>query len=70
MTEKLAGVVTRQRRGFATMDKEQQLKIARKGGVMAHLKGTAHTWTPEQARAAGKKGGAATRRTRTDMSDR
>jgi uncharacterized protein len=52
------------------MDKEQQLKIARKGGVMAHLKGTAHTWTPEQARAAGKKGGAATRRTRTDMSDR
>jgi uncharacterized protein len=52
------------------MDPEKRRKICSKGGVMAHLKGTAHTWTPEQARAAGKKGGAATRRTRTDMSER
>ena len=44
-------------RGFASMNPEKQRKIARKGGKAAHKKGTAHEWTLEEARAAGKKGG-------------
>lgn len=46
-------------RGFASMDKNKQKAIASKGGKAAHVKGTAHEWTPEEARAAGRKGGAA-----------
>lgn len=46
-----------ERRGFASMDKEKQKKIASKGGRAAHVKGTAHEWTSEEARAAGRKGG-------------
>ena len=44
-------------RGFASMDREQQREIARKGGRAAHAKGTAHEWNTEEARAAGRKGG-------------
>lgn len=44
-------------RGFASMHPERQKEIARKGGKAAHAKGTAHQWTPEEARAAGRKGG-------------
>ncbi len=46
-------------RGFASMDAEKQREIASKGGRAAHQKGTAHEWTAEEARAAGKKGGQA-----------
>ena len=49
---------TRQR-GFASMDREKQRQIARKGGMAAHEKGTAHEWTSEEARMAGRKGGEA-----------
>jgi general stress protein YciG len=49
-------------RGFALMDPEKQRVIARLGGKAAHLKGTAHEWSSEQARAAGRKGAAAKRR--------
>jgi len=45
------------RRGFASMTREKQREIASKGGRAAHEKGTAHEWTKEEARAAGKKGG-------------
>lgn len=45
------------RRGFASMDPEEQRKIASKGGRAAHEKGTAHEFTPEEAREAGRKGG-------------
>src|SRR5262249_23481907 len=31
--------------------------VARKGGRAAHQRGTAHEWTPEEAREAGRKGG-------------
>ena len=48
-------------RGFASMDREKQREIASKGGRVAHEKGTAHEWTPEEARAAGRKGGVASR---------
>lgn len=44
-------------RGFASMDKNKQRLIAGKGGIAAHKKGTAHTWTSEEARKAGQKGG-------------
>jgi general stress protein YciG len=46
-------------RGFASMDPEKQKEIARKGGRAAHMKGTAHEWTSEEARVAGRKGGEA-----------
>lgn len=44
-------------RGFASMNKQAQHKIASAGGKAAHAKGTAHEWTTEEARAAGRKGG-------------
>lgn len=44
-------------RGFASMPEELVREIASKGGRAAHEKGTAHEWTPEEARAAGRKGG-------------
>ncbi len=43
------------------MDPEKQRAIASKGGKRAHEKGTAHQWTPEEARAAGRKGGMVSR---------
>jgi len=46
-------------RGFASMDPEKQREIARKGGRAAHMKGTAHEWTSDEARVAGRKGGEA-----------
>ena len=44
-------------RGFASMDSHRQREIARKGGRAAHEKGKAHEFTPDEARAAGRKGG-------------
>lgn len=46
-------------RGFAGMDPAKQREIASKGGKAAHAKGTAHEFTSEEARAAGRKGGEA-----------
>jgi general stress protein YciG len=45
------------RRGFALMDPGRQREIARKGGKAAHEKGTAHQFTADEAREAGRKGG-------------
>src|SRR5258708_16753638 len=45
----------KQRRGFASMSSEKQREIASKGGRAAHFKGTAHEWTPDEARSAGRK---------------
>jgi hypothetical protein len=39
------------------MSPEKQREIASKGGRAAHEKGTAHEWTAEEARNAGRKGG-------------
>ena len=47
-------------RGFAGMDPQQQREIASEGGRAAHEKGTAHEFTSEEARKAGRKGGEAT----------
>ena len=51
-------------RGFASMDRAKQREIARKGGKAAHLKGTAHEWSSEEARLAGRKGGMASHKKR------
>ncbi len=53
----MADQTVRKRRGFAAMDAEKQREIASKGGRAAHEKGTAHEFTPEEAREAGRKGG-------------
>jgi uncharacterized protein len=50
-------------RGFASMDRTKQREIASKGGKAAHVKGTAHEWSSEEAREAGRKGGMASHRT-------
>jgi general stress protein YciG len=47
----------KERRGFASMSPEKQREIASKGGRAAHEKGTAHEWTSDEARNAGRKGG-------------
>jgi len=49
----------------------KQRRIASKGGKAAHEKGAAHEWTPEEARAAGRKGGVASHRRQpsTPLSD-
>jgi general stress protein YciG len=47
--------------GFASMDRTKQREIASKGGRAAHEKGTAHEWTADEARQAGRKGGMASR---------
>ena len=54
-------------RGFASMDRLKQKEIASKGGKAAHQKGTAHEWTSEEAREAGRKGGMASHRRRKEQ---
>ena len=54
-------------RGFASMDRAKQREIASKGGKAAHQKGTAHEWTSEEARDAGRKGGLASHRRRREQ---
>lgn len=51
----------KERRGFASMSPERQREIASKGGRAAHEKGTAHEWTADEARSAGRKGGQVSR---------
>ena len=51
------------------MDRAKQREIASKGGKAAHQKGTAHEWTSEEAREAGRKGGMASHRRRKEMMD-
>lgn len=45
-------------RGFGSMDPDKQAAIASKGGKSAHAMKRAHEFTSEEAREAGKKGGA------------
>ena len=49
------------RRGIASMSQEKQREIASKGGRAAHAKGTAHEWSSNEARDAGRKGGMVSR---------
>jgi general stress protein YciG len=49
------------------MDRAKQRDIASKGGKAAHQKGTAHEWTSEEAREAGRKGGMASHRRKQEQ---
>jgi general stress protein YciG len=55
------------KRGFASMDPSRQREIASRGGRAAHAKGTAHEWSPDEARVAGRKGGEVVSRDRDHM---
>lgn len=57
------------RRGFASMDPEKQREIASEGGRAAHEKGTAHEFTAEEAREAGRKGGETVSQDREHMAE-
>ena len=59
--------VAKEDRGFASMDRSKQRDIASKGGKAAHQKGTAHEWTSEEAREAGRKGGMASHRRKMEQ---
>jgi general stress protein YciG len=54
-------------RGFAAMDQKKQKEIARRGGLAAQALGTAHRFSPEEARQAGRKGGEAVSGNRQHM---
>lgn len=57
------------KQGFASMSPEKQRTIASNGGKAAHAKGTAHQFSVEEARAAGKKGGAKVSQDRARMAE-
>jgi hypothetical protein len=59
----------RKRRGFAVMDPKLVSEISRKGGKAAHSAGTAHEFTSDEARAAGRKGGLASHAKRRRSSE-
>lgn len=56
-------------RGFAAMPKDKQRAIAQLGGQTAQANGTAHKYTSETGRAAGKKGGKAISQLRAHMQE-
>ena len=56
-------------RGFASMDPAKQREIASKGGRAAHEKGTAHQFSANEAREAGRKGGGAVSQDRQHMAE-
>lgn len=60
--------MTTSKRGFASMDQAKQREIASKGGRAAHTRGTAHEFTSDEARVAGRKGGEAVSQDRAHMS--
>jgi general stress protein YciG len=51
------------------MEPDKQRQIAEKGGRAAHAKGTAHEFTSDEAREAGRKGGQSVSRNRSHMAD-
>jgi general stress protein YciG len=48
-------------KGFASMSPEERSRIAQMGGKAAQATGRAHKFTSEEAREAGRKGGAVSR---------
>lgn len=55
----MSETTAKKKRGFAAMDPAFVLECAKKGGKAAHEAGTAHEFSSEEARAAGRKGGIA-----------
>jgi uncharacterized protein len=60
------------RRGFAAMSPEMRRELSSRGGKAAHAAGTAHEFTSDEAREAGKRGGSASQesRRRAKMAER
>ena len=56
-------------RGFASLTPERQREIASRGGKAAHASGRAHTFTSDEAREAGRKGGAKSAESRAHMAE-
>ena len=54
-------------RGFASMEPDKQRRIASEGGRASHEKGTAHEFSADEAREAGRKGGLTVSRNREHM---
>ncbi len=50
------------------MTPEARAAIAKRGGIAAHVKGRAHTFTTSEAKAAGAKGGRSVAKDRKHMS--
>lgn len=69
MKTKRQGEATPRKRGFASMDPDQQRKIASVGGRAAHQSGNAHQFDSAEAREAGRKGGEAVSRNREHMAE-
>jgi len=55
---------TKKRQGFASMDPVRVRELAAIGGKTAHERGTAHQFSSDEAREAGRKGGIAAHATR------
>ena len=68
--EEAAEAPRRSLRGFAAMDRKLVSEIASKGGKAAHARGTAHQFTTEEAREAGRKGGYASHAKRRSTLER
>jgi general stress protein YciG len=64
-----ATMMGKSRRGFAAMNQERQREIASKGGRAAHARGTAHEFTPQEAREAGRRGGVTVSQDRNHMAE-
>jgi general stress protein YciG len=58
------------RRGFAAINRKVVSEIARKGGKAAHSAGSAHQFTSDEARVAGRKGGLTTHAKRREAARR
>lgn len=58
-TGEVAAPKPKKPRGFAVIDRAKVSEIARSGGIAAHSAGTAHEWTSDEARIAGRLGGLA-----------
>lgn len=54
-------------RGFASMERERRIALARKAGKVAHANGNAHAFDAAEARSAGAKGGTKVSRDRAHM---
>lgn len=67
MTDKPLPQPAKSRRGFAAMYPTRQREIASRGGRAAHERGTAHEFSPEEARRAGQRGGEVVSRDRQHM---
>ena len=69
MTDDTTPKPSKAHRGFAAMSKDMHRDIAKRGGQAAHAAGTAHEWTRESAKEAGRKGGLASAQDRARMAE-